>query len=677
MEQDPYRFFRIEAAELSEQLSRGVLSLGAGAPAEHVPKLLRAAHTLKGAARVVKHRALAERAHALEELLSPLRERAESPASDVVDVLLTVTDAIAKLTRELSPVPAPPAPAARVEEELPPAQTDGAELDAFVEGISEVGVQLRAVRGSAAALERMHHLAALLANHIERALPVEASSSQSSVLASARSIAGELEDLAEQAERAVTSGIDQAERELSQVQGSAERLRLAPCRVIAGALERTVHDTARELGKRVAFVMTGADVRLDAQMLGRARSALVQAVRNAIAHGIELPDERARLEKSTEGTVEVRIERRGNRVVFVCRDDGRGVDVDAIRRAAERSGALVRGASVAPHELIGLLLRGGISTARAVTEMAGRGIGLDIVREAAEALGGKASLESIPGVGTTVELVVPLALSSMDALLVRVGDVVAAVPLEAVKAVLRLSDQEFARTERGPSIVLDGQFVPVVPLEQPLLRGRSEKENGRARQVVVVRGASATAAFIVERLVGVESIVVRGLPALTPTAPVVLGASLDVDGLPRLVLDPDVLVAAALGEREMVRERTPESSLPLLVVDDSLTTRMLERSILESAGYEVELAASAEEALEKVALRRYGLFLVDVEMPGMNGFEFVEKTRSHAVPAILVSSRSSREDLARGREVGASAYVVKAEFDQRMLLDTIRGLVAQ
>jgi len=196
----------------------------------------------------------------------------------------------------------------------------------------------------------------------------------------------------------------------------------------------------------------------------------------------------------------------------------------------------------------------------------------------------------------------------------------------------------------------------------------------------VIRGASTVAALGVDRLVGTNSVIMRGLPALAPTDPVVLGASLDVDGMPQLVLDPEALVAAASGARRLAPERAAGAKLPVLVVDDSLTTRMLERSILESAGYEVEVAASAEEALEKLPQRRYGLFLVDVEMPGMDGFEFVAKTRAHpqqpGVPAILVSSRNAPEDFERGRLAGASAYVVKAEFDQRKLLETIRGLVS-
>jgi two-component system chemotaxis sensor kinase CheA len=276
----------------------------------------------------------------------------------------------------------------------------------------------------------------------------------------------------------------------------------------------------------------------------------------------------------------------------------------------------------------------------------------------------------------TIGIVVPLALSSLEVLLVESGGAVTAIPLEAVSAAVRITGADVVRTAQGDSIVRDGRIVPFHPLERPLSRKRAALDPKAAFPAVIVRGASSVAAFGVDRLLGTESIVVRGLPSLAPTDAVILGASLGVDGMPQLVLDPDALVAAALGVSEVVPERRSEPPLPVLVVDDSLTTRMLERSILESAGYEVELAASAEEALVKIEQRRYGLYLVDVEMPGMSGFDFVARTRGSAVPAILVSSRNAPEDFDRGREVGASAYVVKAEFDQRTLLDTIRGLVA-
>jgi two-component system chemotaxis sensor kinase CheA len=230
----------------------------------------------------------------------------------------------------------------------------------------------------------------------------------------------------------------------------------------------------------------------------------------------------------------------------------------------------------------------------------------------------------------------------------------------------------------------DGQALPFLPLARALGAGSTVPDSTGGPGVAVVVAAGGDAVAIgVDRLAGTSTLVVRPLPELAPAAGVIGGVSMDLDGNPRLVLDGPGLVAATLraggAAGSMVAE--PAVRLPILVVDDSLTTRMLERSILESAGYEVELAASGEEGLEKAGARSYGLFLTDVDMPGIDGFTFVSQTRADPaladVPVILVSSRASAEDRQRGTELGASAYVVKGEFNQEELLAHISRLVVR
>jgi two-component system chemotaxis sensor kinase CheA len=195
---------------------------------------------------------------------------------------------------------------------------------------------------------------------------------------------------------------------------------------------------------------------------------------------------------------------------------------------------------------------------------------------------------------------------------------------------------------------------------------------------VVVSGRGGVVVVGVDRLLGTVNVVLRPLPELAPALEIVAGASLDAEGNPQLMLDPDALVAVA-SQRMPTNHETEVQRAPILVIDDSLTTRMLERSILESAGYEVDVAASGEEGLEKARRKRYGLFLVDIEMPGIDGFTFIERTRADPalrdIPAILVSSRASPEDRRRGEEVGALDYMIKSEFDQGALLGRIREQV--
>jgi two-component system chemotaxis sensor kinase CheA len=314
-----------------------------------------------------------------------------------------------------------------------------------------------------------------------------------------------------------------------------------------------------------------------------------------------------------------------------------------------------------------------------VSQVAGRGIGLDAVREIAAGLRGELSLASRPGAGTTVELCVPVTLSSMAVLFVETAGTTCGVPLDAVARTLRVAAADVIRSEGSESVLDGAEALPFLRLAAAMKPSRSPPDPGRACSAVVVRDEAGRVALGVDRLLGVESVLVRPLPALAPPSPLAAGLSLDAAGAPRLVLDPAGLAAAVrVGARSLADVPAPVRR-PVLVVDDSLTTRMLEQSILESAGYEVDVAVSAEEAMARARRRTYGLFLVDVEMPGMDGFEFVERTRADPVlrttPAILVTSRSSASDRRRGEEVGARAFIVKSEFDQAQLLRTIGELM--
>jgi two-component system chemotaxis sensor kinase CheA len=265
------------------------------------------------------------------------------------------------------------------------------------------------------------------------------------------------------------------------------------------------------------------------------------------------------------------------------------------------------------------------------------------------------------------------------ALEVDAGGIVAALPLDSVRQTLRLADHDIARSADKDSIVYEGKVVPFLSLRRALRNNSTDDQKRRFWSAIVLEGPSGVAAIGVDRLLGTANIVVRPLPSLAVAEISVAGASVNAEGDPQLVLDPEGLVVTAHCGRSPVLEAAPVERASILVVDDSLTTRMLEQSILESAGYQVEVATSGEEGLEKARAKQYGLFLVDVEMPGMDGFEFVSRTQADArlstVPSILVTSRSAVEDRRRGEEVGAHAYIVKGEFDQGYLLRKTRELI--
>jgi two-component system chemotaxis sensor kinase CheA len=679
---DSDKYFRVEAREIQDQLGRSALDLEKVDSASNaVARLLRLAHTLKGAARVVRRREIADLAHALEDALAPVRHAAGAVPRDRVDRVLALVDRIGDHVGQLTPPTSAPATSRSVQPEpsLTTSRPATDDLDALLAGVFETESRLAALRGKLAHVERAGHLATLVADQLVRSRDGETERSSGQLDRDrTRSMAEELRGTIGALASDLTSGFDQLDRELGEVRESAERLRLTPAGSLFTFLERATRDAATALGKRVIFDAHGGDVRVDAFVLNVVQGALLHVVRNAVAHGIEAAGDRQAAGKPVDGRVTLQVSQRGRLASFTCADDGRGIDLDAVRRIAQRRGLVLdHTAGTEAEDLLRVLLKGGISTTETVTDVSGRGIGLDVVRDAAERLGGTVTAHTDAAAGTTIELVVPLSIVSFRALTVEVLGRRVAIPLDAVRGTLRLAQREIVRTEQRASILFDGQVIPLASLQQ-VLDPSCPPARGQVYSAIVLQGGEGIAAFSVDRIVATAQIVMRPLPALARATAVVAGAALDAVGVPQLILDPDSLIAGALREGTAAIPAAV-SRLPLLVVDDSLTTRMLEQSILESAGYDVELATSGEEALEKVRSARYALILVDVEMPGMDGFTFIERIRAdpalREIPAILVTSRNAPDDLQRGRDVGAQGYMVKSEFAQGVLLEQIRTLV--
>jgi two-component system chemotaxis sensor kinase CheA len=706
MVKDLYKYFRVEARDIVEQLSRGVLALEQGACGrDDVGGLLRLAHTLKGAAHVVKQARIAQLAHQLEDALAPHTDGQEVPRQNVramlhqvdeINTCIAALDSEQSETSEKEPAniavqaPATQAPATQSTAQPAPAdevfdtvRVEIGDMDILLNGIAEASVQVAGLKAKLAAIEQAADLGSVLLNQLAPRKIHDSRERWDASWAKARFLAEDLTGLLKPLRRTLATGVEQVESELAQVRDTASQVRLIPASAVFGTMRRAVRNSAETLGKEVEFETSGGEHRLDAHVLAAVRDALLHVVRNAVAHGIEPVAERLSAHKSPIGKITLEVQRRGNRVAFTCRDDGRGFDVVALRRAVVAAGILPQSAALLldVNDLLRLMVRGGISTSRTITELSGRGIGLNILRDTAAKLKAEVTIDTENGRGATVEISVPVSLLSLAAVIVDSNGVSASLPFDAVRQTLRVSEDEIMHHPDGDSIVFEGKTIPFLRL--PLALGQEASghyDKSSFCSAVVIRSGADIAAVGVDRLLGTATVLLRPIPSFAGVDPIIAGAALDAEGNPQLVLDPAALVLAARTTRTDVRRQSAALAPVVLVVDDSLTTRMLEKSILESAGYEVDLATSAEEALEKGLARPYDLFVVDVEMPGMNGFEFVAKTREYAalcdVPSILVTSRSSREDKRRGEEAGARAYIVKSEFDQGQLLHLIRQLVS-
>ena len=674
MQKDRYKYFRIEAREILDGLAQGVIDLEKGVSAPLVDRLLRLAHTLKGAARVVGQDEIAEHSHALEDLLMPCRAEGHASEERVAE-LLRALDGIEACLAALSPAPAAPTPPVAPsepaviptpviapmpgEESLETARVELADLEGLLQSVTEARVHLEGISDHAETLSQLLRATRLLTDSLDgrtRALgerPCE-----------------ELGAL----QRRMGRSLSLARQEFDEIRERASALRLLPATMLTSRLDRAVRDAAQTLGKHVRFEAFGGETRLDGHLLLSFRDALVHVVRNAVDHGIESPAEREAARKPAQGRVQLRIERQGTHVLLVCEDDGRGIDPAVVREAALRRGLVVPDD---PDALLQTVLLPGFSTAPQVTAISGRGVGLDVLSETLRRFKGELTLRNVQGQGLQLTIRVPMHLSAIEGLAVEASGQIAHLPFGAVRRTVRVAEAEIRRGGSGVGLIFDGKLLPFCPLAE--LLGMPPAKDPSAWTVVIVETHGRWAAVGVDRLLGTQELLIRPLPEAIPAQPLLEGVVFDPEGIPQPVLDPGGLIdGVELHARAPVRAESPRRK-PILIIDDSLTTRMLEQSILESAGYEVDLAVSAEEGLLKAAEREYGLFVVDVEMPGMNGFAFVEFTQSdarlQAVPSILMTSLSSPEDRQRGAEVGAKAYMVKGEFDQAYFLQAIHGLM--
>jgi two-component system, chemotaxis family, sensor kinase CheA len=673
--------FREESLERLERMSDTLVGAEIdGDAADAIAQLFRDAHSIKGSAGMFGLDRVGALAGAMEDVLARARETGALPARTVA-ALLSAADAIrAAVADDPRGVEAATlglrALADDVDEARPPAL--GAAPDDAAQG--------GALPAVPAVADPPQPLAPALAPGVGRAMArggdthrVVARSLRVRAEKVDRLLAGVSETALHgrrvehlvaptRADEALRQEFEHGRTLVAELQDAVLDLRTLPLQTVIGGLARMVRDTAAESGREVRLELTGTDTPLDRAILDGIGDALVHLLRNAVFHGIEPPDERVAAGKPRVGTLRIDARPRGGLVALTCSDDGRGVSAEVLR-SVPSGGALVD-----------VLAEAGFSTAPGVTDLAGRGVGLDAVKRHVEDLGGILEVDSAPGSGTTVTLLVPLTLAVISVLLVERAGQLFGVPLPGVQRVLRGVRAQWLHGRR--SIILDGATVPVTDLADAV--DMDAPVVGEHGAIVAVVSGSRWAAIECDRLLGNREVVVKSLGPLLSELPGYLGAAILDDGGIALLLDPPRLIRATDTARRLPRAAPTEEPPPaakILVVDDQFTVRELERTILEAAGYRVRTAQDGRAALAVLDQERdVECVISDVEMPGMNGLELLEAIRARpghsALPVVIVSSRDDDEALSRGADAGADAWVVKSQFEQQALLETVGRLVA-
>jgi two-component system chemotaxis sensor kinase CheA len=460
------------------------------------------------------------------------------------------------------------------------------------------------------------------------------------------------------------------------LEAQIHQLRLMPFARACEGLSRVVRDLSLAQQKQVDLQVLGGEIEVDRAIVEGLREPLLHLVRNAIDHGIEAPEARVAAGKPARATLRIAAVPAGDSVDISVTDDGRGLDLPAIRRGASERG-LPGGAL--PERAI---FMPGFSTARTISDVSGRGVGLDIVKTAAERMNGSVTASSDAG-GARFVLNLPLTLSTVRVLLVRVGSEVLAVPSAAVELLLRVDPADLEQVAEKSLIPYRGAPIPSAALALILNFQEDERLSSAPLSAVVLRAEGRRAALIVDELLSEQDVVLKALGPRVQNLQYISSGTLLPTGEVALVLKPQAVVGAALDFPAFnpVRIAIAQQGARrrLLLADDSLTTRALERSILEAAGYDVTVAVDGLSAWQILQDRGADLLLSDVEMPQMDGLSLTRTVRTSSrfrdLPVILLTSRDSPDDRARGLEAGANAYLVKSAFDQTKLLQTIEQLL--
>jgi len=718
--------FRAEVEERLASLQSGLLALEThSSPRQVVTQLFRDAHTVKGSARMLGLDSVLHVAHNMEDLLGALRDGRFEVRKDHVDVLLAACDgisralpgenaldgaALAPIVDALAsavagadvvvvPVLVDPEPATGEQEpaDSPARQTnDSVRVAAtkvydLLDAVGEADLGARRVEQTTGTLLTMSAEQARWVAVLRAATNQHAGVLPPDVALALHRLVGTADEITSTA-RGLRELVEGQRSGMALVRDGAMGLAMVPVRRVFAALPRIVRDVAQATGKEVLLELSGEEVELDKKVLDGIADALKHLVINAVDHGCEAPADREALGKRPQAAVSVHARSVGGTVVIEVSDDGSGVDEEAVRDKALRLGMITADSPLTGGALLSLLFTPAFSTSETVTETSGRGVGLDVVRTAVEDLGGSVEIRSESGLGTTFVLILPVTLGVLRCLVARVGDERYAVPVPGVVESLSLRDAEVHTLAGAPVVLRHGLSVPLLDLGAALGLTRAVGEAPRA--ALVVRNTNGSQiAWSVDRLEGESELVVKDLGAFLGRVPFVAGATIDGDGSVVCLLDLRELAERATGATTFVPSpvaaprKANAAAVPglkkarVLVVEDSVGVRELQRVILEGAGYQVETAVDGLDGASRLRDEPADLVLSDVEMPGMDGFALTRTIRRtkgwENVPVIIMTSRGEENARQAGLDAGCSAYLLKNEFDQEQLVSTVRRLVGR
>ncbi len=721
-----------EARDHIEALNRGLVELEKNpGDEENINAIFRAAHTIKGSSRMLKLTAITEVAHKLEDALGALREKRITHNRELAGLLFRGVDALAAMVEKVSAGEQITLDNALLCEALALAaggalsaasRTTGSEV---LKGIKTASVQVakplveaerieplslqqakpapssESIRVKAEKLDDLIRLMGEVVSHqnklkqrildvsvlereAKRTLDVCSRACDGPSLANARSLHMGLKQLLSVMRQ------DKTLQDIltTEFQEKALMLRMVPLSTVFDPLHRLVRDISNALGKDLDFEINGSGIELDKKMVEKLSDPLVHMLRNSIDHGVEEPQVRQMAGKPPKGRIRLSAAYDAGNIVIELLDDGAGISTAKIKEKALTKKLFDAATldSMPEAVLLDLIFLPGFSTSGIITDISGRGVGMDVVkRNIVEDLKGAVHITTKEGVGSTFSIRLPMTLAIMRILLISCQGMKFGITTHYVTEIINVKATEIIDVVSRKALRLREEFIPIAELEGILNIGKNGRKQPEKLLILIVQVGAEKMGFIVDAILDEENLVIKSLPDHMKSVRLVSGVTISgKNEIINILHMPAVMEAARNAGVIRLASQTEEvigQEINILVVDDSVNTREIEKSILEAYGYRVTIAGDGMEALEMAGESNYDLVITDVEMPRLDGFSLTERLRSDNtykdVPIIIVTSREKDEDKRRGISVGANAYIVKGSFDQNNLVDTVQNLIGK
>ncbi|MBI5179663.1 MAG: hybrid sensor histidine kinase/response regulator [Nitrospinae bacterium] len=722
--------YAAEAREHLKKISDGFLAMEKGAvEQETLNDIFRAAHTIKGSARMLGLNQIGEVSHKLEDALEALKNGKIKTSRAFYDAIFQGLDVIAGMIEviksggenigdiseivrilemaskgnlmpdkepETAEVPAPPV-SSEPEPPSAPLPTVGAPAvkSPVLRNIETVRVDTEKLDDAIKIMGEMVSNQSRLKQHL-------------AFVENLRKESGRHMDALAEAEGAASGpeGLEMAQHIFLQVKQfhmnykndliyhsllmdelleKVSRMRMLPLSTTLDSFPRYVRDIAASCGKKAELGVSGADTEMDKKIIEKIGDALLHMVRNSVDHGIEIPEERISTGKPETGAIRITAGYEGGSAFIEVADDGGGIPLDKVKEKAiqKRLHTEEELERMTEQQLLNLIFRPGFSTSAFITDISGRGVGMDVVKEnIVEQLKGSIQVKTEAGKGTAFRIRLPLTLAIMRMFLVSVSDVIVGIMVSSITEVLKIKHGDMIDVVDKKAVRLRERLIPVVDLRGLLGLPPKEYRSNDSVQLAMLQMGNEELGLVVDSLISEEDMEIKPLPRHLRSSGLISGVS--ITGKNDIVIVLNVSKAFGMAREisapsRVKEERVHERPIHILVVDDSVNTREIERSILESYGYQVDVATDGLNGYEKAQGFKYDLVVTDVEMPRMDGFTLTEKLRKEQLyrhtPVIIVSSRDKEEDKRRGMQAGANAYIIKGSFDQSNLLATVQSLI--